>query len=234
MQQKGKKKMQLAEFDRNIKRLQDKWKTIFSKEQVHIIFEKWKHLPDGVFDTSVQMVLFKCTATPSGERIQEEINLTLELRRRNVVEQTENKNGCSTCKGKGYLVAEKSNGSQIPFLCAVCAGKGVHLNFPLPKYAEVERQGYSLKKKLSNIGKTHAEWKNCDETKYSAKLQGIYNIVQRSMLLNDSRGLKGIQMLLKISKEETFKLYELMVQGNTSDEMIKKYEIHNTKTTAAI
>lgn len=76
---------------------------------------------------------------------------------------------------------------------------------------------------LSKFARKHLDWVFPDSYKYSGKLCGIFNTVQRSMLVNDQRGMRGITVFLKISEEEACSIYELMLQGNVNNPLIKRH-----------
>lgn len=81
---------------------------------------------------------------------------------------------------------------------------------------------HRTEKRLSDDAKKHPEWRDANATKYSPKMIGIYNTVQRAILTNDTRGMKGITLVCHLSPDEAFKIYELMREGNTTHELITK------------
>lgn len=210
------------EYNNGIKKLRHKWPNIFSEDQITMMWDRWRSLPDNIFKPACEMILFKCTATPSGERIQEEINKMLELRSQNQSANKPQNNNCLHCSGQGYQIAQNNEGNQIPFLCISCGGKDIKFNYPMPRWIDVERLGYKKKAKFSKFLKNHKDWVDADKSLYSPKLQAIFSIAQRAVKFNELRGLKGINKMTGLNQDEIFKIYELMLQKNTSDQLITK------------
>jgi hypothetical protein len=140
------------EYNSALKKLKHKWPNIFSEDQITMMWERWRDLPDDIFKNACDMILFKCTAIPSGERIQEEINNALDKKSKSTSSfNSVRDNGCKKCRGQGYLTAINENSNEVLFLCHFCNGKNLKFNYPMPTYRDVQHHGYFLKVRRSNV-----------------------------------------------------------------------------------
>lgn len=208
------------EFEDGLNKLKNKWPNVFSVDQVKMLWDLWRKLPDGVFKKAVDSTLFRCVHCPSGERIQEEIDSALLELKSTVGVHKKNTNNCPDCDGTGYRLAWNESGNSTPVLCCKCKSSGVSQNIELPSLQIAKNAGYT---QARSRGVRPKDWPQCDSRKYSIKLIAVFNVVQNSLYLDETRGFRGILFLLGLHEDRLFKLYELMVAGNTNDPLVASH-----------
>lgn len=216
--------MEQVEFDSACAKFREQWPKALSDKRASMIFRKWQTLPKGIFESAIDALIYRGGQAPSGEMLDETIFAILAVYNEKSGTSPEKLfKSCVICSHSGIVQASNADGNSCVVACSCELGqyrersgqaKSKHLAYSL---------GYvNFKIPLSHKAKKHLEWKDADSGKYSPKLIGIYNTVQRSMLMDDQRGLNGIRLVCKITTEEAFKIYELMIQNNLDHELIRK------------
>jgi hypothetical protein len=202
--------MNYAEFQAGIKKLQAKWANVMNPDQVTLGWEKWKDLPDGLFASAVNSVLFKCVNIPSGERISEEIFLALEsFKRATSHQQRVLDNGCRACKGLGYKFARtKDDRYECVYICSKCNAKDLNFKLRLPTLSEVTQKGYyPTDPDQISIPKPPPG--------FSSAAEGLCRVIHKNIALNrqGSNGYEYGKRYLKLSDDEALQLYHEFKTG---------------------
>ena len=70
---------------------------------------------------------------------------------------------------------------------------------------------------FSNLGKSHPDWRYPNPKLYGPKLRAIFAIAQRSLLFDDTRGMRGINLTTGLTDALVMELYENMLWENAEN-----------------
>lgn len=212
------------EFDSACAKFREQWPKALSDKRAAMIFRKWQKLPRGIFESAVDALIYRGGQAPSGEAIDETILAILAVYNEKSGSSPEKLfKSCEICSHSGIVQAENLDGNHCVVACVCELGQYRERSGQAkPKHLAYSLGYVNFKLPLSYKAKKHPEWKDADVNKYSPILVGIYNTIQRSMLINDQRGVNGIRLVSKNTTEEAFRIYELMVEGNLNHELIRR------------
>lgn len=126
-------------------------------------------------------------------------------------------NGCKNCDGHGFLQAKNTDDNFCIYLCPDCHGKDLSWNSKLPTKDLVNSLGYYTVKGTFSKSRLHPDWKEPDDM-YSPKMKALFYTMQRSILMNDTRGMGGMRKTLGVTEDKAFMIYEKMTRKEPLNE----------------
>lgn len=206
-----------VEFQRATEKFREAWPRALPQVRAEMLWNTWRHLPYGVFEESINALIYRGGNAPSGEDIDAMITHKHKAHNLDNADKLPVLEGCEICRHTGMLEYSGNGGNYV----AACTCKlGESYRGKLHSSWDMEKAGYTRRQKVSSEISKHPEFMLPDEKKYGAQLCGLFRCVQRAILMKKKDEKYGVAPALEslgVTKAEAYEIYQDMRRGHVSD-----------------